>query len=193
MGGSGSDLVYTDDDEDSYAAIFDNSVFDSTSADHQRVIEALRALSEGENLEEYINVDEVLRYIAANTVLVNLDSYFGTMEHNYYLYEEDGQIAILPWDYNLSFAGFQSGSASGVPGVMLGALGVALGVPGWGVRPTRCQMRCTAAESERSMENPPFSQSMPVMPRRCKIKSADIVSARQTVKKPRRACARRRK
>ncbi|MEF2795908.1 MAG: CotH kinase family protein [Hydrogeniiclostridium sp.] len=113
MGGSGSDLVYTDDDEDSYAAIFDNSVFDSTSADHQRVIEALRALSEGENLEEYINVDEVLRYIAANTVLVNLDSYFGTMEHNYYLYEEDGQIAILPWDYNLSFAGFQSGSASG--------------------------------------------------------------------------------
>lgn len=112
MGGSGSDLVYTDDDEDSYAAIFDNSVFDSTSADHRRVIEALRALSEGENLEEYINVDEVLRYIAANTVLVNLDSYFGTMEHNYYLYEEDGQIAILPWDYNLSFAGFQSGSAS---------------------------------------------------------------------------------
>lgn len=113
MVGSGSDLVYTDDDEDSYSAIFDNSVFDSTSADHQRVIEALRALSEGENLEEYINVDEALRYIAANTVLVNLDSYFGTMEHNYYLYEEDGQIAILPWDYNLSFAGFQSGSASG--------------------------------------------------------------------------------
>lgn len=71
--------------------------------------------------------------------------------------------------------GRQSGSASGVPGVMLGALGVALGVLGWGVRPTRCQMRCTAAESERSMENPPFSQSMPVMPRRCKRKSADIV------------------
>lgn len=111
MSGSGGDLVYTDDDESSYSAIFDNSVFDSTSTDRQRVIEALRALSEGENLEQYINVDEVLRYIAANAVLVNLDSYFGTMEHNYYLYEEDGQLSILPWDYNLSFAGFQSGSA----------------------------------------------------------------------------------
>lgn len=111
MSGSGGDLVYTDDDESSYSAIFDNSVFDSTGTDRQRVIEALRALSEGENLEQYINVDEVLRYIAANAVLVNLDSYFGTMEHNYYLYEEDGQLSILPWDYNLSFAGFQSGSA----------------------------------------------------------------------------------
>ena len=110
--GSGSNLVYTDDDEDSYASIFENSVFDSTSADHQRVIEALRALSEGEELETYIDVDEVLRYIAANAAVVNLDSYFGTMEHNYYLYEEDGQLAILPWDYNLSFAGFQSGDAS---------------------------------------------------------------------------------
>lgn len=110
--GSGSNLVYTDDDEDSYASIFENSVFDSTSADHQRVIEALRALSEGEKLETYIDVDEVLRYIAANAAVVNLDSYFGTMEHNYYLYEEDGQLAILPWDYNLSFAGFQSGDAS---------------------------------------------------------------------------------
>lgn len=111
MSGSGGDLLYTDDDESSYSAIFDNSVFDSTSTDRQRVIEALRALSEGEDLEQYINVDEVLRYIAANAVLVNLDSYFGTMEHNYYLYEEDGQLSILPWDYNLSFAGFQSGSA----------------------------------------------------------------------------------
>lgn len=111
MSGSGGDLIYTDDDESSYSAIFDNSVFDSTSTDRQRVIEALRALSEGEDLEQYINVDEMLRYIAANAVLVNLDSYFGTMEHNYYLYEEDGQLSILPWDYNLSFAGFQSGSA----------------------------------------------------------------------------------
>lgn len=113
MGGaSGGDLIYTGDDESNYSAIFDNSTFDSTDADHQRVIEALKALSEGENLEQYFDVDEVLRYLAANAVLVNLDSYFGTMEHNYYLYEEDGQLSILPWDYNLSFAGFQSGSAS---------------------------------------------------------------------------------
>lgn len=63
-------------------------------------------------MEKYVDVDAVLRYIAANTVLVNLDSYFSNMQHNYYLYEEDGQITMLPWDYNLSFAGFQSGSAT---------------------------------------------------------------------------------
>ena len=59
--------------------------FDSTSADHQRVIEALRALSEGENLEEYINVDEVLRYSGQHRTRES-GRYFGTMEHNYYLY-----------------------------------------------------------------------------------------------------------
>ncbi|MBQ7487533.1 MAG: CotH kinase family protein, partial [Clostridia bacterium] len=34
------------------------------------------------------------------------------MVHNYYLYEEDGQLSILPWDYNLSFGGFSSGSGA---------------------------------------------------------------------------------
>ena len=47
-----------------------------------------------------------------NTVLVNLDSYVSSLKHNYYLYEKDGVLTILPWDYNLSFAGFQTGSAS---------------------------------------------------------------------------------
>ncbi len=110
--GGGSDLQYTDDDPDSYSSIFENSVFDSTATDQSRVIEALKNLSDGTELEKYINVDQVLRYFAANTVLVNLDSYQGTMQHNYYLYEKDGQLSILPWDYNLSFAGFQSGDSS---------------------------------------------------------------------------------
>ena len=45
-------------------------------------------------------------------MLVNLDSYVSSMKHNYYLYENNGQISILPWDFNLAFAGFQSNSAS---------------------------------------------------------------------------------
>lgn len=69
-------------------------------------------MNDGTDLEKYIDVDEVLRYFAVNTVLVNLDSYVSNMKHNYYLYEKDGQLSILPWDYNLSFAGFQSGNAS---------------------------------------------------------------------------------
>jgi len=34
------------------------------------------------------------------------------MQQNYYIYERDGRITILPWDYGLAFGGFQSGNAS---------------------------------------------------------------------------------
>ncbi|WP_040196959.1 CotH kinase family protein [Candidatus Soleaferrea massiliensis] len=108
----GSDLVYTDDEISSYSDIFDNAVFDSSDSDYSRVIEAIRNLNAGTDLETYINVDEVLRYFAVHTVLVNYDSYIGNLKHNYYLYEKDSQLSILPWDFNLAFGGFQSGSAS---------------------------------------------------------------------------------
>lgn len=110
--GGGTDLIYTDDSVSSYSNIFDNEVFKGTESDYQRVIEAIKNLNSGTDLEKYINVDETLRYFAANTVLVNLDSYFSSMKHNYYLYEDDGQLTMLPWDYNLAFGGFQSGTAS---------------------------------------------------------------------------------
>ena len=32
------------------------------------------------------------------------------MIHNYYLYEEDGRLAMIPWDYNLAFGTFQGGN-----------------------------------------------------------------------------------
>ena len=31
--------------------------------------------------------------------------------HNYYLYEKNGQMAMIPWDYNLAFGTFQGGNA----------------------------------------------------------------------------------
>lgn len=114
MASDGVSLKYTDDNEESYSAIFDNDKTKTNEADHQRVIEALKNLSEGNDLETYVDVDAVLRYFAAHTVVVNLDSYVSNMGHNYILYENGGQISMLPWDYNLAFGGFQSGSASDV-------------------------------------------------------------------------------
>lgn len=115
MGASdGVSLKYTDDEESSYSAIFDNAETKTDEEDHKRVIEAIKNLNEGTELEKYIDVDAVLRYLAAHTVVVNLDSYSGNMGHNYYLYENNGQISIIPWDYNMAFGGFQSGSASDV-------------------------------------------------------------------------------
>ena len=114
MGASnGGSLVYTDDNLESYSDIFDNEIFKTTTElDEEKVVEMIKNLNEGSNLEEYLNVDEILRYFAVNTFLVNLDSYASNMKHNYYLYERDGVFEILPWDYNLSFGGFTIGSAS---------------------------------------------------------------------------------
>lgn len=114
MGASnGGNLVYTDDNKESYSDIFKNNVFKSTTeTDEDKVIEMIKNLNAGTNLEEYLNVDEILRYFAVNTFLVNLDSYASNMKHNYYLYERDGLFEIIPWDYNLSFGGFNIGTAS---------------------------------------------------------------------------------
>ena len=79
-----------------------------------RVIEAIKALNSGENLEQYLDVDEILKYLAVHTVVVNLDSYSSNMCQNYYIYEREGQISVLPWDYGLSFGGMNSGSVSDV-------------------------------------------------------------------------------
>lgn len=110
--GGGADFVYTDGEIASYRQIFDNAVFDGvTDADKRQVIAALKSLADGTNIEDTVDVDAVLRYFAANTALVNLDSYAGSTKHNYYLYEEDGKIRILPWDFNLAFGTFQNGDA----------------------------------------------------------------------------------
>lgn len=109
---SGGSLVYTDDEISSYPAIFGNVVGDGNEEDYAKVIAALKALNSGENIEEYFDVDEILRYLAVHTFVVNLDSYSSNMAQNYYIYEQDGVIQILPWDYNYAWGAFQGGGAS---------------------------------------------------------------------------------
>ena len=119
-GGFGDDsaasLNYIDDELSSYETIWESSVFKSADKDHRRVINALKNIcaddADTEVLAESMDIDNILRYMAVQTFVVNLDSLSGSMAHNYYLYEDDGQLNIIPWDYNLAFGGFQSGSAS---------------------------------------------------------------------------------
>ena len=58
-----------------------------------------------------MDVDNILKYMAVHTFAVNMDSLSGSMAHNYYLYEYDGQLNIIPWDYNLSFGGMSMGNS----------------------------------------------------------------------------------
>ena len=114
LGGGGADLNYTDDDPDSYSTIWEGEITDTTDADHERVISALRHISEGSELETYMDVDNLLRYMAVHVFSVNEDSLSGMMAHNYYLYEYNGQLNIIPWDYNLALGGMSGSSATSV-------------------------------------------------------------------------------
>ena len=112
-GNGGADLNYTDNTLESYSAIWEGEVTDTGKEDHRLVVTALENISQGENLETYLDVDNVLKYMAVHTFSVNLDSLSGNMAHNYYLYEHNGKLNVIPWDYNLAFGGMgMGGSAS---------------------------------------------------------------------------------
>ena len=105
MSGGGADLNYTDDELDSYETIWDGEIADTTKAEHKRVVTALKNISEGNALEDYMDVDDLLRYMAVHVFSVNEDSLSGMMAHNYYLYEAGGKLNLIPWDYNLALGG----------------------------------------------------------------------------------------
>lgn len=96
MSGGGADLNYTDDELDSYETIWDGEITDTKKADHKRVVTALKNISEGNALEDYM---------AVHVFSVNEDSLSGMMAHNYYLYEAGGKLNLIPWDYNLAPGG----------------------------------------------------------------------------------------
>ena len=108
MGSNDVKLIYTDDDPDSYSNIFNNAKTNVTGRDKTRLIASLKKLNEGTDLDSVVNKEEVTTYLAVHNFLCNDDSYTGMMVHNYYLYEENGKLTILPWDYNLAFGGFSA-------------------------------------------------------------------------------------
>lgn len=65
------------------------------------------------NVNQVLNIDRSLWMLAFNNLFVNLDSYTGSIGHNYYLYKDDnGQFNPIIWDLNESFGRFaNSGTA----------------------------------------------------------------------------------
>ena len=114
MGSDDAKIKYSDDDIDSYSNIFDSAKTTSTKSDQKRLINSIKTLNEGiensdaEEIAEAVDVDALMRYMVVHNFVVNGDSYTGSMIHNYYLYEEDGQMTFIPWDYNLAFGTFQA-------------------------------------------------------------------------------------
>ena len=109
-------LQYTDDDPASYENIFSSAKTDMTEEDQKRLIASLKKLSEGMEIDSAVDVEAVIRYLVVHNFMCNDDSYTGMMVHNYYLYEEDGRLSMLPWDYNLALGGFSMGGFGGDSG-----------------------------------------------------------------------------
>ena len=85
---------------------------DESKTDLKKLIEVLNDMPEGEkgDIESVLDVDSALRYIAGNTALGNYDSYSGDKAQNYYLYGLDGKFTVIPWDFNMSIAGYMGAS-----------------------------------------------------------------------------------
>lgn len=114
-GNSGQDvkLMYIDDDPASYPNIFDSAKTDVSRKDQYRLIASLKKLSEQTELETAVDTQEMLRYLVVQSFICNGDSYNGSSAHNYYLYEDEGRLSMLPWDYNEAFGAFgNSGMAN---------------------------------------------------------------------------------
>ena len=103
----GHDLVWIDAAFDSYTAIELKTNEDTT--ENTALISFLDEINNGSDYDTVLDSDAMLRYLAASTVMSNLDSYQGTLSHNYYLYEQDNLFSIIPWDFNESFGTFTMG------------------------------------------------------------------------------------
>lgn len=68
------------------------------------------------NIENVLDVDRALWMLAFDNALVNIDSYIGTFNQNYYLYRDDnGRFNPVLWDLNMSFGVFADLGSSGLP------------------------------------------------------------------------------
>ena len=95
-------LAYTDDEISSYEDIFESAVSkDVSNEDKKRLIEIIHRINTDSSPDACIDADEIIRYLAANTAMVNTDSYM--KGNNYIVYEAGGKIRILPWDFDRSF------------------------------------------------------------------------------------------
>ncbi len=104
-------LNYVGDDLEDYQGIWDSAKFKSDEEDYARVVEALKHVCQGDDIESYLFVDNVLKYFAIQSFIYNRDGLTGNVSHNYYLYEQDGKLNLIPWDLNESFTVSGDGSA----------------------------------------------------------------------------------
>jgi spore coat protein H len=118
MGGAGGNLYKPDGATADWTSFAQEDFQKESNAgagdwsDIQQAIAALHssradAASWRAGLERHLDVPGFLRWLAANSVMANSDTY-GALAHNYYLYGvpgEGGRLHWIPWDHDLSLSG----------------------------------------------------------------------------------------
>jgi hypothetical protein len=84
---------------------------DGTAEQQQRLIEFSQLVylankaEFADEIENYLDMDQFLNFLAVNVILSNLDSFLGGSQNYYaYLEPESNKIQLLPWDLDHSFA-----------------------------------------------------------------------------------------
>jgi spore coat protein H len=89
---------------------------EATRQQRKRLIEFTRLVNGADDerfrkeVGSYLDVDAFLRFLAANALLANLDSFLA-FGHNYYLYlrPDTNQFVFIPWDLDLSLGTWPMG------------------------------------------------------------------------------------
>ena len=112
-----SNWLYPGDDPESYEP-FSIKISEDDPTPFKRFGELLKLIHNGTDadfareISERLDLDQFAGYLAATSLLANIDSYIG-MPHNYYLLidKADDRLRLLPWDLNESFGTFTMGSS----------------------------------------------------------------------------------
>lgn len=99
-------LAYRGEDLKQYNEISNFAKVRGDEASMHRVVTALKSVDEGKDIEKHVDIEDVMKYMALQTMVVNFDCMTGKNTQNYYLREADGKISLIPWDYNLAWGGY---------------------------------------------------------------------------------------
>ncbi len=99
-------LAYIDNNPKSYKAIWNSGVFSVDASDEIRLINSIQKLNRGEDFDNTVDVDSVIKYFVVHNFVDNYDGYTSIFSHNYYLSERAGKLSMIPWDYNMAFGSF---------------------------------------------------------------------------------------
>lgn len=100
-------LTYKGEDPSLYTGMTEDIVTGKKDArSTERIVAASKSVHTGKDIQKHVDVDNILKFLAIQTMAVHFDGLVGKDPHNYYLYDDGNCIRLLPWDYNLAYGGY---------------------------------------------------------------------------------------